>query len=40
MYLCVALVRVSIAAVKHHDQKVSRGGKDLLGLQFHIVALH
>lgn len=38
--LIVVLVRVSIAAVKHYDQKASWGGKGLLGLHFSIVAHH
>jgi hypothetical protein len=29
------LVRVSIAATKHHDQKARRGGKGFFGLHFH-----
>jgi hypothetical protein len=31
------LVRVSIAAMKHCEQKVSWRGKDLFGFYFHIV---
>jgi hypothetical protein len=34
-----ALVRASISAMKHHDQKQVRG-KDLFGLLFHILAHH
>ena len=33
------LVRVSIAVMKHHDQKASWRGKGLFGLHFHI-AVH
>ena len=32
------LVRVTIAMMKHHDQKANRGGKGLSGLRFHAVA--
>jgi hypothetical protein len=35
-----ALVRVSIAAMKHHDQKASWGGKGLFSLHFHIAVRH
>jgi hypothetical protein len=34
-----ALVRVSIAAMKHHDQKASWGGKGLFDFYFHF-AVH
>ena len=34
------LVRVSIAAMKHHDQKASWGGKGLLGLYIHSTVHH
>ena len=34
------LVRVSIAVMKRRDQKASWGGKDLLGLYFHIAVHH
>jgi hypothetical protein len=33
-------VRVSIALMKHHDQRASRRGKDLLGLHFCIGVHH
>ena len=36
----VVLVRVSIAATKHHNQKASWGGKGLFGLHFHIAVHH
>ena len=35
----VAFLRVSVPAMKHHDQKASWRGKGLFGLYFH-VALH
>lgn len=31
------LVRVTIARMKHHDQKQLWGGKDVFGLLFHII---
>ena len=34
------LVRVSMAALQHHDQGVSWGGKGLLSLHFHIAVHH
>jgi hypothetical protein len=34
------LVRVSIAAMKHHKQKASWGGKGLFGLHFHFSVQH
>jgi hypothetical protein len=33
-------VRVSIAVMKHHDQKASWGGKGLFGLYFQITFQH
>jgi hypothetical protein len=36
---CV-LVRVTIAAVKHHDQEASWGGKGLFSLHFKIIVYH
>jgi hypothetical protein len=30
------LVSISIAAMKHYDQKTSWGGKGLFGLHFHV----
>jgi len=39
-WLRTALVRVSTAATKHHDQKASWGGKGLFGLHFHITVHH
>jgi len=33
--MCIALVRVSIAVMKHHNQKESWGGKCLSVLYFH-----
>ena len=38
MYTYVCYLRVSIAAMKHHGQKASWGGKGLFGLHFHVVA--
>lgn len=40
VYLVFVLVRVSIAAQKHHEQKSKLGGKGLLGLYFHVAVLH
>jgi hypothetical protein len=37
---CCYCLRISIAAMKHHDQKASWGGKSLIGLHFHIVPHH
>jgi hypothetical protein len=34
------LVRVSTAAVKHHDQETSWGGKGLFNLHFHSAVHH
>jgi hypothetical protein len=34
------IVRVSIAAMKHYDQKASWGGKGLFCLSFHIAVQH
>jgi hypothetical protein len=34
------LVRVSTAAVKHHDQKASWRGKSSFGLYLHIIVHH
>lgn len=36
----IVLGRVSIAAMKQHFQKVSRGKEGLIGLYFHITAHH
>jgi hypothetical protein len=36
----LVLVRVSIAAMKHHDQKESWRGEGLFGLYFHIAVHH
>jgi hypothetical protein len=34
------LVRVSVAAMEHHDHKASWGGKGLFVLYFHILFCH
>jgi hypothetical protein len=34
------LIKVSVAETKHHDQKVSFGGRGLFGLHCHIVVYH
>jgi hypothetical protein len=34
------LVKVSMALIKHHDQKASWGGKGLFSLHFHIAVHH
>lgn len=38
--LAGVLVRVSVTAMKHHDQKESWGGKGLFDLYFHIIVHH
>ena len=40
MCLPSILVRVSIAVMKHHDQKASWGWKGLFSLHFHIAVHH
>ena len=38
--LVSVLVRVTIAVMRHHDQKSSWGGKGLFGLHFHIAPFY
>ena len=38
--MSTVLVRVSVATVKHYDQKASLGGKSLFSLYFHITVHH